>query len=95
MEFVWIIFKTFIMFLNVFKKVHDISEEKEVINHESIAEMPYLEASIMETLRMFPPVIEHDRSCTKSCTVNNIPIQKGSTKVGVLRDSHNLFFNTV
>ena len=49
----------------------------EEITHEAIASLDFLEACIMETLRIHPPVIEHDRTCVKDCIVNGIPIKKG------------------
>jgi cytochrome P450 len=48
------------------------------INHETINEMHYLEATMMETMRMRPAVTEHDRICTNACQVNGIKIPKGT-----------------
>ena len=48
----------------------------EEINHENINSLHYLEACIMETLRMCPPVTEHDRVCTNDCEINGIKIKK-------------------
>lgn len=48
------------------------------ITYDNIASLNYLEACIMETLRMYPPVPEAMRTCTKSCVVNGIPIEKGT-----------------
>ena len=39
------------------------------INHETIAEMEYLEAVIMENLRVHTPVLAHIRVCREDCEV--------------------------
>ena len=39
------------------------------INHETIADMEYLEAVIMENLRMHTPVLAHIRTCKEDCEV--------------------------
>jgi len=48
------------------------------ITHENISKLEYLEACIMETLRINPPVTEHDRTCVNDCIVNGIKIKKGT-----------------
>ena len=62
----------------VLEEVKSICDSSELINHENIKDMHYLEATIMETLRMRPPVTEHDRVCTKDCEVKGIKISKGT-----------------
>ena len=47
------------------------------ITHENISTLEYLEACIMETLRVNPPVTEHFRTCNNDCVVNGIKIKKG------------------
>ena len=49
----------------------------EDITHENIASLEYLEACIMENLRLCPPALEHDRTCVKDCVVNGIKVRKG------------------
>ena len=39
--------------------------------------MCYPEACIMETLRIWPPALEHDRTCTNDCVVQGLKIKKG------------------
>ena len=39
------------------------------IDHEAIAEMPYLEAALEENMRINGPVTEQIRLCTKDCQV--------------------------
>jgi len=48
------------------------------ITHEHIKEMDYLEAFTKETLRIKPPIAEHDRFCVKDTVVCGIPIKKGT-----------------
>jgi cytochrome P450 len=48
------------------------------ITHENIKLLDYLEACIMETLRLCPPIVEHQRSCTNDTVVNGIKIKKGT-----------------
>ena len=47
------------------------------ITHESISTLEYLEACIMETLRVCPTPMEHDRTCVNDCIVNGIKVKKG------------------
>jgi len=49
------------------------------VTHENISTLEYLEACIMETLRLNPPAAEHDRTCVNDCVVNGIKIKKGVT----------------
>ena len=55
------------------------------INHETIADMHYLEAVIMENLRMHTPVLAHIRVCREDCEVK-IPTIKA--------ENHGLIPNT-
>jgi len=59
-------------------EINNVCDSAELINHETIKDMHLLEATIMETLRLRPPVTEHDRVCTKDCEVNGIKIPKGT-----------------
>ena len=61
----------------VYEEVMVCLDDDDNVTHETIKEMHYLEAFIMETLRLKPPVTEHFRTCVKDCTVNGIPIKKG------------------
>ena len=46
------------------------------IDHETVSNMPYLEAAIKETLRIAPPVARNDRVCNKDFTYGNITIPR-------------------
>jgi len=67
------------------REVDTILEEHEgVINHETIADMPYLEACIKENLRIHPPVTRNDRLCIKDWVdtageFGGLEIKKGTT----------------
>ena len=62
----------------VYEEINMCLDEDDNVTHETIKEMHYLEAFIMETLRMKPPVTEHFRTCVKECTVNGVKIKKGT-----------------
>ena len=48
------------------------------LDHETITDMPYLEACIKEALRIFPPVSRNDRMCTKDWQDEGLFIPKGA-----------------
>nr|QTW43664.1 CYP3027-like protein [Eurytemora affinis] len=52
------------------------------LDHETVAEMPYLEACIKETLRFSSPVSRNDRLCNKDFEYKGIKIPKG-TSIGI------------
>ena len=47
-----------------------LSKHSGQINHETIADMVYLDAILAENLRIFPPVIVQNRICVKDCEVS-------------------------
>jgi len=49
------------------------------VNHETVADMPYLDACIKETLRILPPVARNDRRCNKEWTYKGYKIKKETT----------------
>lgn len=51
------------------------------VDQETIADMPYLEACIKETLRMFPPVSRTDRTCVQDWQEDGLFIPKGEDQV--------------
>jgi len=60
------------------EEVDDVLEAHEGrLDHESITDMPYLEACIKEALRIFPPVSRNDRMCTKDWQDEGLFIPKG------------------
>ena len=48
------------------------------INHENISELHYLEAAILENLRIFPPITMQARICKKDAEIKGINIKKGT-----------------
>ena len=58
----------------LFEEIIAVCESSSKINHETIKDMHLLEAAIKETLRLRPPVTEHDRVCVKDTEVNGIKI---------------------
>lgn len=59
------------------QEVIDVAGEEEEITYEHIAHMPYLEAVMYETLRLFPIIPRAFRECTQSTTVEGIPFAEG------------------
>jgi cytochrome P450 family 3 subfamily A len=55
-----------------------LSDENVKIDQETINEMPYLEACIQETLRLYPIILRNQRYCTMDCKVNGMMIKKGT-----------------
>ena len=54
------------------------------LDHETITDMPYLEACIKEALRIFPPVSRNDRMCTKDWHDEGLFIPKGAPSFDAL-----------
>ena len=48
------------------------------IDNENIKDMHYLEAAILENLRICPPVITQERICKKDAEVKGLKIKKGT-----------------
>ena len=72
----------------VLAEIEDTIDSNEDITHENIKDLNYLEACIMETLRVCPPISEHDRTCTKDTEVKGIKIEKGTRIQLVIYASH-------
>ena len=52
------------------EEVDEITDKFDgVVDHETIADMEYLEAVVMENLRMHTPVLAHIRTCKEDCEV--------------------------
>ena len=62
----------------VVNEINQVLEDHSTINHETIKDMHYLEATIEESLRLCPPITEHDRQCTRDTVVNGIKIPAGT-----------------
>jgi len=62
----------------VLEEISDVVGVEEAITHENIKDLHYLEACINETLRLCPPISEHDRTCTNDSEVKGIKIKKGT-----------------
>ena len=55
------------------------NNEEDAIDHDTIAEMPYLEACLYETLRLYPIVIRNQRYCNKDSLIDGKLIKKGTS----------------
>ena len=62
----------------LYEDITRVCEDASNINHETIKEMHLLEATMMESLRIRPVILEHDRICTKETVVNGIKVPKGT-----------------
>ena len=60
-----------------YDEIQDVISNKNVINHETISELHYLEACIKENLRLFPPIIRNQRYCNRDTEVEGLKIKKG------------------
>ncbi|VDM24273.1 unnamed protein product [Toxocara canis] len=58
------------------KQIVDTVGDKEVIGHDDIMKMPYIEQVMNETLRMYPPVPRNDRKCKSNITLKGTTIEK-------------------
>lgn len=47
-------------------------------NYDRIAEMPYLDMCINETLRMYPPATRAERECNEDWEYKGLKIEKGT-----------------
>ena len=63
----------------VYEEMVEHVDDDDNVTYETTKEMHYLEAFTMETLRMKPPLVEHDRICVKDCVVNGIKVKQGTT----------------
>ena len=55
-----------------------LSDDEKEIDYETVNEMPYLEACIQETLRLYPIVLRNQRACVKDSNINGMLIKKGT-----------------
>nr|AKH03527.1 cytochrome P450 3027F2 [Paracyclopina nana] len=62
----------------LYEEIMRVCDSSAKIDHETIKDMHLLEGAFNETLRIRPPVTEHDRLCTKDCVVEGIKIPKGT-----------------
>ncbi len=52
-----------------FDEIEAVCEDGREVNQDTIGDMHYVEAVIMETLRLTPAIIGQERICTKDCQV--------------------------
>ena len=61
----------------VYDEICDSIGPDEEVTHETIQDLHYLEACVLETLRIWPPIVERFRTCTNDCTIKGLKIKKG------------------
>lgn len=54
-----------------------IVDDPKNVNYDSVAEMKYLEAVILETLRMVPLILRNERICNQDTIIKGVKIRKG------------------
>eukprot|EP00112_Aurelia_sp_Birch-Aquarium-sp1_P007736 Seg1845.6 transcript_id=Seg1845.6/GoldUCD/mRNA.D3Y31 product="Cytochrome P450 3A24" protein_id=Seg1845.6/GoldUCD/D3Y31 len=59
------------------EEIKQVCELPDTTNYEEIKNMPYLEACISETLRLYPPGFIISRTVDESCTIEGVPFKKG------------------
>ncbi|CAG0888445.1 unnamed protein product [Darwinula stevensoni] len=47
------------------------------ITHEMVIDCPYLDQVIQESLRLYPPALRLERTCTKACEIHGVKFEKG------------------
>ena len=62
----------------VYQEVLEALEKHEKIDQECIQDLPYLEATLNENLRLYSPIIVQDRVCKKDVEVKGLLIKKGT-----------------
>ena len=53
-----------------------LSDHDGQVNKDELASLPLLDAVINETMRLFPPITQHQRICTKDCVVDGLQFKK-------------------
>eukprot|EP00794_Sanderia_malayensis_P005402 gene5402-6078_t len=76
----------FVVFPEVQEKVYQeilsvCGAGDETVTYDHVQKMPYLEACISETLRLYPPGFALNRIVTQSCTLNGVKFEKGMSVI--------------
>ena len=65
---------------DLFKEISDcLDETGGKPDSDAINALPYLDARVNESLRLYPPVTQHQRVCNKDCVIEGVPVKKGMT----------------
>jgi len=66
-----------------YQKLEEEIDSVDNFSHETIGDLPYLEACCKEAMRLIPAVARNDRKCTKDWEYKGYKIKKG-TDIGVM-----------
>lgn len=61
----------------LFEEITQTCPKGTTLTYDLVSGMPYLDAVINETLRLYPPVIKTDRVCTGACKVGDVQMRTG------------------
>ncbi|GAB6025726.1 hypothetical protein CHUAL_011710 [Chamberlinius hualienensis] len=75
-------FVTYLLALNqkcqekLLEEIDNALQQHEKLHYDFVSSLPYLDAVVLETLRMYPPILRFERRCSCDYQLNNILIKK-------------------